>query len=189
MDGNLISSGVTLVHRGYPDLPPLEDLERWAERNPEATTIVISGAPQSRTSGAPNLYFRKAGVGTPADEHFAQLFRNFHSALLANRRDFSLLEPGQVPDELLAAYLVCLATSGNGSRLELNDPLVSGILHLDVWAIAQTQYKSGSPDVQKSGPASGIWPQDIFENGKTKPGVVEALRSALHNNYVPGGSP
>lgn len=190
IDGGSISTGVIVVHESFlgSDLDTRKQLEHWAVENPEVTVVVISG--QGRNSNALNLYYRKAPVGIPTDDHFSKLFGNFHSALAAGRRDFSLLEPGQVPDELLAAYLVCLATSGVEKQPPgWDDPFVKNLLQPDAWASARTQYQSGLPDAQKDGPMSGAWPQDIIENGKAKPGVVEALRSVLHDSYVSGRRP
>jgi hypothetical protein len=204
----LQDSSIIIIHRRVlEDKCRLSVIEEWITDVPASVAIVISGGAQREGLVAPGrVYFRYASVGT-VDLEFKRIFQDFIDRFQSGRVEFSSLDPPNLPEAIVALYLIAIASEFSSPDQDRvwNDEFVQGLLNPQSWNVAREEFNhrldldrrgKGNPIDDSISAAAGVasstdvagsakaWPHAIFENGRPKPGVLEALKSALGGGRV-----
>jgi hypothetical protein len=162
-------------------------LNNWAKERPDLHIIVITAVARADTSANDRIYFRRTPVSEGADYAFAERFERFRRAFEAGKLNFALLEPDELPQNLLCAYLVTLAASSAKHRQDDDRvSLIHKVMSNEAWRAAQQEFQTRlrltNTKVSKA-ICSGTWPESLFTNGLPIEGALTALKSALSSDH------
>lgn len=158
-------------------------LSSWTKERPDLHIVVITAVARTDKSIHPRIYFRRAPVSENTDLAFGERFDRFRRAFDKGEEDFRLLEPDELPQHLLCAYLVTLAASSVQCGLaEDRDEFVRKALSKEIWSKARGEFLERLQNNMTASTqliAAEEWPEVLCMKGVPIDGVLLALRTAI----------